>query len=229
MDYSLQIKNFVEFYTTTNKIYGLSSNYFYNYFDNKQQIIRRLIYILDKIIPIVKKHPYLFHNKRLLDFGCGTGEHSYFLSQICRSVDCYDPEPSHYSLLSSVFNSSNSFRVLGKDDYFFNTYDTVLLSGVLECVSDYAEWFRELTLKLSFNYLVLVFAPDVDRIVSNSKREFRLYDNSVFQTTTNEKHLQKFTQHLQLIDRIEFFTRENRSNDHKKVVHIYQKKQVQDC
>jgi 2-polyprenyl-3-methyl-5-hydroxy-6-metoxy-1,4-benzoquinol methylase len=229
VDLDSAIKNYVEFYTKINKIYGLSNQYFYNVFDSPKQVIKRLIYILDKILPIIKKHPQLFINKNLLDLGCGTGEHSYFLSHFCESVDCYDPAPSHKKLLNKLFSNSNSFRVLD-GDYTYNQYDTVLISGVLECIDHYGDWIRDLSNNLNFNYMIVIFSPGINHTV-HGDRNFRLYDDSDTQTKTDEEHLLKYTKHLTLFDRLTFDTRENRLDevtneyfDHTKVVHIYQKK-----
>lgn len=227
-DINTILKNYVDFYTSQNKVYGLGDKYFYGVFNNHKQVIKRLIYVVDKILPIIKKHPNLFLDKKVLDLGCGTGEHSYVLSHLCSSVDCYDPEPSHTSLLTSIFQNTNNFRILEETDCYYSFYDTVLLSGVLECVPNYTAWFNQLTKKINFEYVVLIFAPDEVRRVDGFSRHYRMYDNNEFQTTTNEDELLNSVKHLSLIDRITFNTRENRldvihnkTGDHKKIVHIY--------
>ena len=223
MDLNSALTNYVEFYTKTNKIYGLSKSYFYNVFDSPQQIIRRLIYIIDKVLPIIKKHPTLFKDKSILDLGCGTGEHSYFLSHFCSNVDCYDPEPSHNKVLTNIFEKSNNFRVLKEGDFYFNTYDTLLISGVLECVTNYGEWFKEITSNIECKHIVLIFTPELQMRVDGQSRHYRMYDNNEYQTFILEENLKNFTNHLTLIDRLDFTTRENRVKNLKKVIHIYKK------
>lgn len=229
MSYDKIIEDYVRYFTTKHKVWGLGDKYFHGLFNNQKEVIKRLVYNVDKVMIILNKHPQLFHNKRLLDFGCGSGEHSYIFSHICSEVDCYDPEPSQKNLLKYLFSNTNNFRVLEESEYYYNSYDTVFISGVLECVPDYCNWFVDTVERLDCSFIVLIFAPDVDRKVT-SVREYRL-DNSPLQTTTNEEELLKYTRHLTLFDRFEFITRENRFilednkiNDHKKVVHIYQKK-----
>lgn len=223
MDLDSAIKNYVEFYTVKNKVYGLSDHHFYSAFDSPKQLIRRLIYVIDKILPVIKKYPALFQDKTLLDLGCGTGEHSYFLSHFCSNVDCFDPEPSHKKVLNNLFQNSNNFRVLEMDDYFFNTYDTILISGVLECIADYGQWFKEITSKVDCTNIILIFAPELQMKVDGHSRHYRMFDTSEDQTYILEDNLINFTNHLTLIDRLEFSTRENRVENHKKVIHIYKK------
>jgi SAM-dependent methyltransferase len=218
------IVDFLNFYTKTNKIYGLGDSYHYGYFRTRTEIIHRLRYIVDKILPIINKHPSLFFDKTVLDFGCGTGEHTYILSKLCQSIDCYDPEPSHDTLIKSLFNISNKIKVITKNDCYSNHYDTVLISGVLECVPDYVNWFNNFCARLSCKNIILIFAPDEERLVDNFPRHFRVYDNDYYQTTTNEDELLSGIKNLSLVTRDTYSTKGLSHNNHKKIVHIYEKK-----
>ena len=77
------VESVIDHYTKTHKVYGRGNEFYYNSYPNLE---KRLIYILDKIIVPYKRHPELFNNKSILDFGCGTGEHSYFLSHFADTI-----------------------------------------------------------------------------------------------------------------------------------------------
>ncbi len=213
----------VEFYTKTHKVYGRGNDYFYNSYPNVEE---RLIYILDKIITPFQKHPDLFHGKSVLDFGCGTGEHSYFLSHYADTITSYDPQIVHYNWINTMFSGSNQINVVKNDEaLYFNSYDTVFISGVLECIEDYGTWLNRLVSELSFTNLVLVFTPDWDKSYINSGqnlRQTRLYDNNIHDTTVYENVVLKATSSLTLFDNCSFKTRQG-DHDHKKVIHFYKR------
>lgn len=217
------IENVIEFYTKTHKVYGRGNDYLYNNFPN---IDKRLIYILDKIITPYLRHPDLFDNKSILDFGCGTGEHSYFLSHYADTITSYDPQIVHYNWINTMFAGSNQINVVRNDEaLYFNSYDTVFISGVLECIEDYGAWLSRLVSELSFQHLVLVFSPDWDKSHINSGqnlRQTRLYDNNVHDTTVYEDVVLKATSSLNLFDKCSFETRQG-LYDHKKVIHFYKR------
>lgn len=217
------LADFYYFYGKKSKIWGIGPSYHYG-FNTHSDLINRLTYTAQKIIPLIEKYPKLFQDKSLLDFGCGTGEHSYILSHFCSSVDCYDPQPIHNNLLNNLFLNNNKIKVISEEECYFSSYDTILLSGVLECVPDYINWFNTLCSNIDFKNLILIFAPDKERLVENHPRHFRLYDDLEKQTTTNEKDLLEGVENLYLLDRFSYDTTGNLVEDHKKVVHIYQKK-----
>lgn len=217
------IENVIEFYTNTHKVYGRGNDYFYNDFPN---IDKRLIYILDKIITPYQRHPELFDGKAVLDFGCGTGEHSFFLSHYADTITSYDPQIVHHNWINTMFSGSNQINVVKNDEaLYFNSYDTVFISGVLECIEDYGTWLNRLISELSFTNLVLVFTPDWDKSHINSGqslRQTRLYDNNIHDTTVYEDVVLQATNSLNLIDKCSFETRQG-LHDHKKVIHFYKR------
>jgi SAM-dependent methyltransferase len=218
------LSNFIDFYTVKNKIYGRGEDlYHFGYFVSQNDVIDRLIYTVTKITSLLEKYPYLFKDKSLLDYGCGTGEHSFILSHFCSSIDCFDPEPSHNYLLHNLFDSSNQINVISEKDCFETHYDTVFVSGVLECVPDYVNWFNTLCSKLHCKNIILIFAPDEERLVDGYSKTYRYLDDSKYQTTTNEKELLQSIEGLNLIDRFSFITQGHQHSNHKKVIHIYEK------
>ena len=224
------VENVIEFYTKTHKVYGKGDDYLYyenhRNLQNINNIERRIIYILDKIIVPYQRHPELFNHKSILDFGCGTGEHSYFLSHFSDSITCYDPQIVHYNWINTMFSGSNQINVVKNDEaLYFDNYDTVFISGVLECIEDYGPWLSRLISELSFTNLVLVFSPDWDKSHINSGqylRQTRLYNNNLHDTTVYEDVVLDATKSLNLIDKCSFETRQG-LHDHKKVIHFYKR------
>ena len=125
-----------------------------------------------------------------------------------------------------MFNGSNQINVVKNDEaLYFNSYDTVFISGVLECIEDYGAWLDRLISELSFENLVLVFSPDYDKTHINSGqslRQTRLYDNNVHDTTVYEDVVLEATNSLNLFDKCSFETRQS-IHDHKKVIHFYKR------
>ena len=217
------VESVIDYYTNIHKVYGRGNDYYYNSYPN---LDKRLIYILDKIIVPYKRHPELFDNKSILDFGCGTGEHSYFLSHFANTITSYDPQIIHYNWINTLFTGSNQVNVVkNEDSLYYSSFDTVFISGVLECIEDYGGWLEKLINKLSFNNLILVFSPDYDKTHINSGqslRQTRLYDNNVHDTTVYEDVVLKATNSLTLFDKCSFETRQS-IHDHKKVIHFYKR------
>tara|TARA_R110002153_G_scaffold273122_2_gene443111 strand:+ start:68 stop:745 length:678 start_codon:yes stop_codon:yes gene_type:complete len=217
------IHNVINFYTNTHKVYGRGNDYLYSDCPN---IEKRLIYILDKILVPFKKHPEFFIDKSVLDFGCGTGEHTYFLSNYVNTIDCFDPQIIHHNWLNSLFTSSNQIKVLKEEELVLKYYDTIFISGVLGCVYDYSTWLSNLIDTLNFKNLILVFVTDKDHSNINSGqsiRNTRLYDNLTYDTTICEKEVLKATSKLNLIDSCTYSTRQGDIHDHEKVIHFYKK------
>ena len=211
------LSNFVHFYTLEHKIYREKQ---------PKHLLKRLKYIVSKIQVVIDKRPELFNNKSVLDFGCATGEHSYILSHLCESVDCYDPEPSQNDLLHYLFDTNNKINVINENDCYFNRYDTVLISGVLECVPDYVNWFNTTAKKLNCENIVLIFAPNNHWTVDGHPRHYRHLDDSNLQTVTDEQELLSGVEDLLLIDRFAFMTKGKGARNHQKIVHIYKNKET---
>lgn len=217
------VHNVINFYTNTHKVYGRGIDCLHNQNPN---IEKRLIYILDKILVPFNKHPEFFIDKSVLDFGCGTGEHTYFLSKYVNTIDCFDPQIIHHNWLNSLFTSSNKIKVVKEDELTSKCYDTVFISGVLCCIYDYSTWLSNLINTLNFKNLVLVFSISEENGIINSGqniRNTRLYDNLTFDTPVCEKEVLKATSKLKLIDSCTYGTREGNKHDHEKIIHFYKK------
>jgi len=219
------VNNVLTFYTKTNKVYGRGNDYLYCDYPNVEE---RLAYIIHKILGPLKRHPEIFIDKTVLDFGCATGEHSYFLSHYATTVDCFDPQILHYNWLNALFSTSNSIKVLKtEEDCAIMKYDTIILSGVLSCIYDYGPWLSKLIQILNFKYLVLISVVDED--FSNKPigrmgfRQTRLYDNRVYDNTVVETEILKATSNLTLFDSYHYYVSVGKTHPHKKIVHFYKK------
>ena len=226
LDLRESFRKVIENYTIKHKVYGVGSNYLYgdNYNNENEQLIR----ILHKLIPIIKKHPEIFIDKSVLDFGCGTGEHTYFLSKYVDTIDCFDPQIIHYNWLNTMFKSSNIINVLKDKEYLEKHYDTIIIIGVLQCIEDYKLWLLNFIDTMHFDTLILCFSSGKTYSHINSGRclrNTRLYDNNMNDTTVYEEEVFKGTHKLKLLDSYyKYIPRSSISpSSFKECVHFYQR------
>jgi len=226
LDLKKSFRKVIRFYTIKHKVYGAGSNYLYgDMYDNEN---KQLIRILHKITPIIKKHPEFFIDKSVLDFGCGTGEHTYFLSNYVDTIDCFDPQIIHYNWLNTMFKSSNTINVLKNKEYLEKHYDTIIIIGVLQCIEDYKLWLLNFIDTMHFDRLIICFSSGKEYSHINSGRSLRntrLYDNNMNDNTIYEEEVFKSTYKLKLLDSYYENVPSSSINPRsfKKCVHFYQR------
>jgi len=226
LDIRESFRKVIEFYTIKHKVYGIGNDYLYGDVHNNEN--KQLIRILHKITPIIKKHPEFFIDKTVLDFGCGTGEHTYFLSNYVNTIDCFDPQIIHYNWLNTMFKSSNIINVLKEQEYLKKHYDTILIIGVLQCAGDYKYWLSNFIDTMRFDRLIIAFTSGKIYSHINSGRTIRntrLYDNNMTDNTVHEEEVLKSTHKLKLLDSYHKYipTSSSGQNAYKRVIHFYER------
>lgn len=121
---------------------------------------------------------YLFHlatyrfavpfvrNKSILDFGCGTGYGSHFLSQYCTHVTAIDISHEAIKYGESNYKAANlEFKKVspiehGRLPFEDKTFETVVSFQVLEHLADLQKYFDEIWRVLKDDGVLVLATPD---------------------------------------------------------------------
>ena len=210
----------INFYITTNDVYRDIDPHFKLY--NPIKSYYGLKYVADKLDWLLTNRLPIFLNKRVLDIGCGTGEHAYMLQEYATTIDIWDANPVFIKACNKLFSSSNQIKVIEKSQITTNTYDTIFTSGVLELLDNYIEWLQNIIDNCEFKHLVIIAKPDQPNTPSPAHdRQYRIDNNNYGTYTEHNKIIQ--LSNVKLLEYHTFPIYTEKLYKHDKYVYIFKK------
>jgi ubiquinone/menaquinone biosynthesis C-methylase UbiE len=127
-------------------------------------------------------------NKKVLDYGCGSGYGTALVSKYCENITGIDVSSEAISFAKATYNESNlSFLTVKKAEeaplpFFDEAFDVVLSFQVVEHIQDTTAYFREINRVLKPCGKIIIATPD---------RTSRLFP---FQKPWNRWHIREYSQ-----------------------------------
>ena len=125
------------------------------------------------LISMIEKTPHGLKNKKILDFGAGTGTYADILRMKGIVVDCLEPDKTLQKT-----PKSKGYKILNNiDELETESYDLIYALNVLEHIEDDNKIFSLLAKALTKKGVILVYVPafqslfsSMDKLVAHYRR-----------------------------------------------------------
>jgi len=218
---SAALRKLIKTYTVDNNFYRAMDKYFARY--NPIKFYFHLKYIADKLTWLLTDRLYLFENKKILDIGCGTGEHAHILQEYANTIDIWDANPKFMDICNQLYATSNQITCITEEQIPCNHYDTILTSGVLELITDYMGWLQNIVDNYNFKHLVLICKPDQDNEKTTIYHDRHYRTDQGLDITYTEHSKIISLQNVKLVEYCIFPIFREKQYKHNKYIYIFEK------
>jgi 2-polyprenyl-3-methyl-5-hydroxy-6-metoxy-1,4-benzoquinol methylase len=137
-------------------------------------------------------------NKKILDFGCGSGYGAYMLAEKAESVLAVDISNDAISYAKDKFKLNNLFYTEIKNADF-QKYDVITSFQVIEHVSNDKEYIRTLKNMLNPGGILLLTTPDRTNRLFRFQKPWNIYHLKEYSAGSMTKLLDKYFQDFEVL------------------------------